>query len=183
MKLSWIFSLICLCAAQTEESTATENSRIIVVPGEPDPPVIHKPIFTMIHSESIYYSNSIITNWLTLTEVPYYRRTFTTTIDYEILTVEFLMSLVGNSNAVRSRIQVYLDDDVIYDTAMANSINWAKMSLLMKGYKMNVPAGTHTIKLVAAVNGGNLYIPQYDDSSFEGFTPKYHAKLFVLGFN
>ena len=169
--------------AQTEGT----NSGLTIVEGEqppPEPPVIiRKNLVDVIHNESIYYTHSIITSWEEFMEIPYYRRIITINEEYKILSVELLIGMVGNSLPRRSRIQLHFDNEIIYDTVMSGNFNFAKATLIMKGYLENVKSGSHLIRVFARVAGGSLYIPKYNPDQFETFTPSSHAKLFILGFN
>ena len=136
-------------------------------------------------NERLNYNGDVKTNQKSLSEVPYYTRTFTTQNDYKLCTVNINIPFTGNIDPkTRSRIVLYLDDEPIYNTQLHSNAVWDLYQLTMLGYKSNLKAGTHTMKVFAAVDGGTLYMPHYNTNLIEHkMSPSLFGSILITGDN
>ena len=139
----------------------------------------------LIKYEKIGYNCSITVTSNQLTEIFHYSREFIAKKDYNILIVKLHIPFTGNNSAgKRSRILLYLDNEVICDGTMYNEVYWELKPLFLEGIGMNVKSGNHKIKLMCCVDGGELNIPHYNSSCIEHtIKPEISGKLIILGFN
>ena len=142
------------------------------------------PSFDIIKNEKIGYNNGIGVSSTQLIEVFHYSREFVTHVDYKLLTVKLNIPYTGHDTAgKRSRIILYLDDEAICDGSMFNT-NWELRPLQLEGICLNVKAGNHKIKLMACIEGGNLYIPALGlDCVEKTIKPEIFGRMIIIGQN
>ena len=82
--------------------------------------------FDILINEKIGYNGYIKIDSKDLEEVHHYSRTFITNRNYKMLSVRLSIPLTGNSGnkGARSRILLYLDDEVICDGSIHNGVSW-----------------------------------------------------------
>ena len=151
----------------------------------PTPMVKPNTVNDLIKNEKIGYNNSIQINSQSLIEVYHYSREFLINIDYKILTVKLNIPFSGNdSSNKRSRILLYLDEEMICDGSIFNTNSWELKPLFLEGISVNVKAGYHKIKLMCCVDGGTLNIPHYNTNNFEHkIKPELSGRLTIIGQN
>ena len=139
----------------------------------------------IIKNEKIGYNNSIMISSKELTEVFHYSREFITQIDYKFITVKLNIPFTGNDSAgKRSRILLYLDDELLCDGTKYNQVQWELHPIHLEGIKLNVKAGNHKIKLMCCVDGGNLHIPHFNTNFIENtIKPEIFSTLIIIGQN
>ncbi len=152
---------------------------------ETPPKPISNGSMDIIKNEKIRYNNSIIISSTQLTEVFHYSREFITQIDYKFIIVKLNIPFTGNdSQGKRSRILLYLDDDVLCDGTKFNQVPWELHPIHLEGIKLNVQPGNHKIKLMCCVDGGNLNIPHYNTNLIEyTIKPEIFSTLVIIGQN
>ena len=141
--------------------------------------------FDILINEKIGYNDYIKIDSKDLEEVHHYSRTFITKRNYKMCSVRLSIPLTGNSGNVgaRSRILLYLDDEVICDGSIHNGVSWELRPINLIGEIFDLKAWEHKIKLLCCVNDGILYIPCYNRQCIEHtLSPKLTGKLIVLGF-
>ena len=134
------------------------------------------------YRENIGFTSHVTTAATTWAEITHYTRTITTpALSNLIITLH--IPFVGNDTAgTRSRIRLTFDGITISDATKYNTDAWELHEITLTGLVQNVPAGTHTIKVYAAVSGGTLYIPYYNTSLIEAtLSPAIFANLYLVG--
>ena len=77
-----------------------------------------------------------------------------------------------------------LDDEVISDDSKYSNTNWTIFPIFLYGEVCDLKPGTHQIKLKCCVNGGALYIPNYNTKDIETtIEPPLKATLIAVGIN
>jgi len=149
------------------------------------PPPISSSLNELIKYEKIGYNCSITVTSNQLTEVFHYSREFITKKDYNILIVKLSIPFTGNNTqGKRSRILLYLDDEIICDGTMYNEVHWELKPLFLEGIGINVKSANHKLKLMCCVDGGELNIPHYNPGCIEHtIKPEISGRLIILGFN
>ena len=144
------------------------------------------PSFDKLLCQTIKYNDSIKIDSKSLIEVYHYTRIFNTNKKYKMCTVRLSIPFTGNNGGLgaRSRILLYLDEELICDGSMHNGIQWELKPLQLYGEVFELKPGEHTVRLKCCVSGNELYIPHYNIKGAE-FTikPEISGKMVVLGFN
>ena len=137
----------------------------------------------VLFEQKVSYVSSITTASTTFVGLPMYSTSVTTYIYYPIVTVNILIPFTGNNvSGRRSRVVVLFDSVPIYDGTMYGSGNWDLHPLTMIGTTSNVSPGVHTIKTIAAVDGGTLYIPHYNSLNIEAtLAPRITGSFVITG--
>ena len=148
------------------------------------PSPISNSLTELIKNEKIGYNSSITVTSKQLTEVYHYSREFMTNKDYNIIIVKLYIPFTSNdTECKRSRILLYLDDEVICDGTIYNQVYWELKPLFLEGIGINVKSGNHKLKLMCCVDGGTLNIPHYNTDYIEHTVkPEISGKLIILGF-
>ncbi len=148
-------------------------------------PYQNYPCLDILKEEKFTYSSSVTFNSLTLVEIPFYTREFTTTKTYKLCTVDLSIPMTGNdSNGKRARILLYLDDELIFDATCYEPANWNLKCLVISAKKINLLTGHHKIKLMGCVDGGTFYIPHYNTGCIENtISPPISGRLHIIGLN
>ena len=130
------------------------------------------------------FTDSIMINQKSLTNVAFYTRKVKAITDYMVVNVNINIPLTGNNIAGQySRIITYFDNEVICDSTIYNSDAWELKPLTINGYVKNVRQGEHTITVKAAVSGGTLHIPHFESNSIvEKIKPRIQYSYFVAGY-
>ena len=139
----------------------------------------------IIKNEAIKYNSSIEVMTNELSEVYHYSRSFTTDIDYKLITVKLNIPLVGiDKKKNYSRILLYLDNDMICDGSIWSHVEWELKPIYLEGIGVNIKKGEHSVKLMCSVTGGKLNIPYFDTSSaLNTIKPPLSSKLIIIGQN
>ena len=144
------------------------------------------PSFDKLLCQTIKYNDSIKIDSKSLIEVYHYTRIFNTNKKYKMCTVRLSIPFTGNNggSGVRSRILLYLDEELICDGSMHNGIQWELKPLQLYGEVFELKPGEHIVRLKCCVSDNELYIPHYNLKGVE-FTikPEISGKMVVLGFN
>ena len=142
--------------------------------------------FDKLLCQTIKYNDSIKISSKTLTEVYHYTRNFNTSKNYKMCTVRLSIPFTGNSGEIgaRSRILLYLDEELICDGSIHNGTKWELRPLQLYGETFDLKHGEHTVKLMCCVSGNELFIPHYNLEAIEyTIKPEISGKMVVLGFN
>ena len=146
----------------------------------------HSNSFDKLLCQTIKYNDSIKIVSKTLTEVYHYTRIFNTTKNYKMCTVRLSIPFTGNNGGlgVRSRILLYLDEELICDGSIHNGSSWELKPLQLYGETFDLKPGEHTIKLMCCVSGNELFIPHLNLGGIEyTIKPEISGKMVALGFN
>ena len=93
----------------------------------------------IIQNQRINYNNSITINTPQLTEVYHDTREFKTCHEFKMLTVVLNIPFTGNDTAdARSRILLYLDDELLCDGSVYNTNPWELKPLHLEGIAVDV---------------------------------------------
>ena len=132
--------------------------------------------------EKIQFTDSITTSARSWTELPCYTRTFITSRNYPLCCIMISIPFVANdTDTARNRLLLLLDDEPIYETTTGQWVKWIFFPLDINAHKVNLAAGTHKFKLVAATDKGTLNIPHYNPGGIEGcMTPTIFASILVF---
>lgn len=135
------------------------------------------------HTEEITFTGSVTTNSTSWDEITEYRRTIVTPSLLSSLIITLHIPFVGNNTASsRSRIRLVFDGDTISDATKHDQGAWELHECTLTGLVQNVPAGSHIIRVYAAVDTGTLHIPHYNTSLNEAqLSPAIRANLYLLG--
>ena len=118
--------------------------------------------------EKIGYTASIVASSASMTEVIYYRRSFESKKAYTECNIQLEIPFTGPDTATgRARIILTLDDVPIADSTVYGPVSYILEPIHLNGYKMNVTAGTHFVKLMTSVDKGSLMIPHYNPVALE----------------
>ena len=101
-------------------------------------------------------------------------------------TVRLSIPFTGNNGGlgVRSRILLYLDEELICDGSINNGSSWELKPLQLYGETFDLKPGEHTIKLMCCVSGNELFIPHLNLGGIEyTIKPEISGKMVALGFN
>ena len=133
----------------------------------------------------IGFNNSIPITSKTLTEVHHFTREFETKILYKACIIKLNIPFISfNPKGYRARIFLCLDDEVIADGSIFSCADWFILPLFLQGEICDLKPGIHKIKLKCCVNGGTLYIPNYDTNCIEvTIQPPLQATLIAVGIN
>ena len=114
----------------------------------------------VIKREKIGYNQPIIENSREWNEVFYYSSEFDTNMNYKLCTVQLNIpySEIRKKDSI-VRIILYLDGKAIYDGSIYNVEDYILRPMDLCGYKANLFAGHHKIKLMACTNNEELHIP------------------------
>ena len=139
----------------------------------------------IIKNETIKYNSAILVKTKELSEVYHYSRSFTTDIDYKLITVKLNIPLVGiNEKKNYSRILLYLDNDMICDGSIWSHVEWELKPIYLEGIGVNIKKGDHSVKLMCSVTGEKLNIPYFDTScALNTIKPPLSSKLIIIGQN
>ena len=139
----------------------------------------------VIKNERIHYNSSVTINSPNLTEVYYYTREFKTIHEFKMLTVILDIPFTGNKTACsRSRILLYLDDELLCDGTIYNQVEWELKPLHLQGITFNVRPGDHKVRLMCCVDKGILHIPCYVGKCIENtIKPELSGKIVIIGQN
>ena len=139
----------------------------------------------IIKNERIHYNNSITINSLNLTEVYHYSREFKTFNEFKMLTVILDIPFTGNNVAIsRSRILLYLDDELLCDGTIFNQNQWELKPLHLEGIAVDIKPGNHKVKLMCCVDKGILNIPHFNEINIEKtIKPELSGKFVIIGQN
>ena len=133
---------------------------------------------------NITYTASVPVTTATLTEVPIYTKTVIAGKNYPLFEIQYVIPMTGNTiGNTRSRIIVYLDSVAIYDSTMYGPDTYNLVPLDIVARAINVPCGSHTVKILAATNGGTLNIPYFDPNLLEASPPTLFGRIMILGHN
>ena len=148
-------------------------------------PFQNNPCLDILKEEKITYSASVTFNCKALEEIQFYTREFTTTKNYKLCTVNLNIPMTGNDTAgSRTRILLYLDDEMIFDASCYDPNNCCLKSLIISANKINLLAGFHKLKLMGCVDQGNFNIPHFSTNCIENtISPKTSGRLCVIGQN
>jgi hypothetical protein len=135
------------------------------------------------YGEDITFTESVTTTATTLQEVSKYTKAITTP-QLSCLIVTLHIPFVGNNTAERrSRICLKFDNLTISDASKFNQSQWELHEITLTGLVKNVTEGSHTIRVLASVDGGQLNIPHYNLTSIEATTiPAIFANFYMVGF-
>jgi len=142
--------------------------------------------FDILLNQTIKYNDSINIVSKTLVEVYHYTRSFTTTQNYKMCTVRLNIPFTGNDGglSIRSRILLYLDEELICDGSIHNGTSYELKPLQLIGELFDLKSGKHIIKLKCCVSGNTLHIPHYNPEKIENtIKPELTGKIVVIGFN
>ena len=139
----------------------------------------------IIKNERIKYNETINISSTQLTEVFHYSREFKTLHEFKMITVILDIPFTGNNTAkTRSRILLYLDDELLCDGTICNQSSWELKPLHLEGIAVDVKPGNHRVKLMCCVNGGILNIPHYNKGDIEyTIKPEISGKMVIIGQN
>ncbi len=135
------------------------------------------------YAASITFSSSITASSTAWVELTHYRRTVTTPALSNLL-ITLHIPFAGNDTAgTRSRIRLAFDSANVSDSTKYNTQAWELHEVTLTGLVSGVTAGTHTIRVYAAVSGGTLNIPHYNTGANEAtLVPAIFANLSLIGF-
>ena len=133
----------------------------------------------------IGFNESITITSQSLTEVFHFTRSFNTTISYKACIIKLNIPFCSiNPQGVRARILLTLDDEVIADDSKYSNTDWTMFPVFLYGEKCDLKTGLHQIKLKCCVNGGALYLPNYNVHEIEvKIDPPIKATLIAVGIN
>ena len=180
---AFLFILHVFCATEDEISSNVDSvpsSLIVIVPPEPEEV---KGNIDIVYNETINFVTTYSFNWNKFMELTTYRRTFKTTMNYRLVNVEFTFPYVGGTAKSTFRINLLLDDQIIYQHRLNQHTANILRTIHMAGHLTNVKPGFHTIKIYALAPSGYIYFPSFNSNSLENYFPALYAQLYVLGFN
>jgi hypothetical protein len=120
-----------------------------------------------INSEIIDFTDSVSTNSLKWSEIPFYTRSIDIN-QMDVLEISFHIPFSGNDTGnSRSRIRLTFDDTEVVSSMKYNPQPWELSDLTLSGKVYNIRKGTHTIKLMVAVDRGTFYMPHYNTALIE----------------
>lgn len=121
----------------------------------------------------------------TLIEVFHFTRTFINSIAYKACIIKLNIPFCSiNPSGKRARILLYLDDEVIADDSKFSNTDWTVFPIFLYGEICDLKPGTHKITLKCCVDGGTLYIPNYNQTAIEcTIQPPIQATLIAVGIN
>ena len=147
-------------------------------------PFQNYPCLDIIKEEKISYSSSVTFNYKTLEEIQFYTREFTTIKDYKLCTVDLNIPMTGKDTVGRTRLLLYLDDEMIFDASSHDPCNWCLNPLIISAKKINLLAGFHRLKLMGCVDSGNFNIPHFNIGFIEEtINPRISGRLCIIGQN
>ncbi len=135
------------------------------------------------YTKNINFTTSVTTASTALQEISQYTITITTPkLSCSIVTLH--IPFAGNDTAdKRSRICLQFDTQTISDATKYNQGQWELNEITLTGLVQNVAEGNHTVKVLAAVEGGTLNIPHYNPDRIEKkITPEIFANFYMVGF-
>ena len=139
----------------------------------------------LISNETIKYNTGILINSTEFTEVCHYSRNIITHKPYKMLDIRLTIPYTSNDTEnSRSRILLYLDDELLCDGTIYNPIAFVLRPIHLIGQVFNTKPGEHKLILKCCVNKGTLNIPHIYINGIE-YTkePKISGKLVVIGYN
>ena len=103
----------------------------------------HNSSFDKLLCQTIKYNDSIKIVSKTLTEVYHYTRIFNTSKNYKMCTVRLSIPFTGNNGGlgVRSRILLYLDEELICDGSIYNGSKYELKPLQLYGEIFDLKLG------------------------------------------
>ena len=147
-------------------------------------PFQNNPCLDILKEEKISYSSSVTFNFKTLEEIQFYTREFTTTKNYKLCTVDLNIPMTGKDTAGRTRLLLYLDDEMIFDASSHDPTKWCLKPLIISAKKINLLTGFHRLKLMGCVDSGNFNIPHYNIGTIEEtINPRISGRLCIIGQN
>jgi len=166
-----------------EEKTEAKQYTVSEDTSLPSGPVYGKNADVLL-DERIKFTQSVNIRGNTWQEIPTYTRTFETLKYYVSCRFYITVPFAGtDSPGTRNRILLLFDDEAINDNTFYSSVNWFLPSIAITSHKTRVRSGTHTLKLMAAVNGGTLQFPHYNTGLSEAtLKPAIFATMDVICF-
>jgi len=195
-KMNKLFIALCLLAFVTvslqkkeldedldEETTETKQYSVSEDASLPTGPVYGRNADVLL-DERIKFTQSVNIRGNTWQEIPTYTRTFETTKSYVSCRFEITVPFAGtDSPGTRNRMLLLFDDEAINDNSFYSQTYWFLPSVAISSHKTNVKSGTHTLRLMAAVNGGTLQFPHYNAGLSEAtLKPSIFATMDVICF-
>ena len=81
-----------------------------------------------------------------------------------------------------ARILLYLDEDLIYDGSIFSKEAYILRPLNLSGYKCNLLAGHHKIKIMACTDNAELHIPHVNVTGDEyTIKPSISGSILIVG--
>ena len=147
-------------------------------------PEQYYPCLDILKEEKISYSSSVTFNYKTLEEIQFYTREFTTIKDYKLCTVDLNIPMTGKDTGGRTRLLLYLDDEMIFDASSYDPTECCFKPLIISAKKINLLAGFHRLKLMGCVDSGNFNIPHFNIGTIEEtINPRISGRLCIIGQN
>ena len=145
--------------------------------------MFYSSFMNVIKDEKIGYNQSVVVNSRELTEVFYYSREFDTPINYKLCTVQLNIPYSGiRGYSTVARILLYLDEDLIYDGSIYSKEAYILRPLNLSGYKCNLLAGHHKIKIMACTDNAELHIPHVNVTGDEyTIKPSISGSILIVG--
>ena len=135
----------------------------------------------LIKHEVIGFNCEIKSNSKDFEELYHYSREFNVTNNYSFCSVTYSIPFVC-SYQCRSRILLYLDDEVLDDCTM-HCLKDDLRPLKLSGIFENLQIGRHKVKIMACTDGGTLVIPHINPPFIEiTKSPKITARLDIIGY-
>jgi len=134
------------------------------------------------YTKNFTYTGSISTNSTTWVEITHYTTTVTTPALSNLIVTLHIPFVSNDIGDTRSRIRLVFDDNTISDATKYNYHTSEYHEITLTGLVQNVTAGSHTIRVYAAVDAGTLRMPHYNTAAIEAtLSPAIFANLYLVG--
>ncbi len=135
------------------------------------------------YTKNFTYTDHITTASTTWAEVTHYTTTVTTPALSNLIVTLHIPFVGSDTGGARIRIRLVFDNTTISDATMHDGHAWDDFrNITLTGLVQNVTAGSHTIRVYAAVSAGTLHIPHYNTTLIEAtLSPAIFANLYLVG--